>query len=375
MIVGIMSMQRILNYGSFMQALALKTIIESLGHEVKFIDYHPGIFVGDRKVLSKRIKHNKEHIKYLVKSSAFVMSLKRRCKKNSIGIHKAFLDCYGMLGFDDVYSFKSDVDILVIGSDEVFNCLQTNPNVGYAPELFGKHSKANKLISYAASFGSTTLKGLENYGVKKEISVLLKEFDKISVRDKNSAALIKTLCGYEPEQHLDPVLVGDIENREWKRIDREKYLVVYGYGNRFTEEEGQAIQRFAKDKGLQMIAIAGKQDFCDEYVQCRPDEVITYIKDAAYVITDTFHGSIFSAICHKQFVTFCRRKDNVKEGQASNEEKLIDMFNKVGLADRLIDSPDEIEKVIDKSIDYERVDDIRRKECARTISYLKANLN
>ena len=65
--------------------------------------------------------------------------------------------CKHYLNITDEYHYQVPTDVLIIGSDEVFNCLQTNADVGYSLELFGKNHKSKKLISYAASFGNTTL--------------------------------------------------------------------------------------------------------------------------------------------------------------------------------------------------------------------------
>ena len=106
-------------------------------------------------------------------------------------------------------NYQADVDLLVIGSDEVFNCLQSNPEVGYSLELFGKNSRAGKVVTYAASFGNTTLKRLEEFGKAQEVGECLKQLDEISVRDQNSFALVETLSGRTPEKHLDPVFLYD----------------------------------------------------------------------------------------------------------------------------------------------------------------------
>ncbi|MCE2266893.1 hypothetical protein GPX15_05810 [Streptococcus thermophilus] len=85
------------------------------------------------------------------------------------------------------------LDCLIVGSDEVFNCIQKNPNVGYSLELFGKDNNAKRLISYAASFGNTTLDKLQAYAKDREISTYLKRFDAISVRDSNSGEIVKKI--------------------------------------------------------------------------------------------------------------------------------------------------------------------------------------
>ena len=94
----------------------------------------------------------------------------------------------------------------MIGSDEVVNCIQDNSNVGFAPELFGAGHQANRLISYAASFGNTTLESLKKYQVADQVAQRLRAVDALSVRDENSRKIVQELIGKDPVCHLDPVL-------------------------------------------------------------------------------------------------------------------------------------------------------------------------
>ncbi|MGO5421344.1 polysaccharide pyruvyl transferase family protein [Mediterraneibacter faecis] len=373
--VAIMSMQRILNYGSFMQALSLKTMVESLGHEVIFVDFHPGLTVDGRKSTKQIFRFYKNKLNSAVKNNALARKiLKKRLGQNTSEVYGKFRECYNLLGLSDKYIFSYNADVLIIGSDEVFNCLQSNSKVGYAKELFGYKAKSKTIISYAASFGSTTLEGLKKYNLSDEVGAMLKRLDRISVRDRNSEQLIIELCGRTPDVHLDPVLVGNIENMPWRNIEQSGYVAVYGYKNRFTSEEADAIQRFAHSKGLFTLSIAEEQSFCDKNIVCRPDEIISYIKKADYVITDTFHGSIFSVICHKQFVAFCRRKNDTEKSYSTNEEKLGDMLERIGLLPRMINKVSELEEVIDKGIDYTLADEIRCLERGKALGYLSENL-
>ena len=372
--VAIMSMQRIINYGSFMQAFALKNIVESLGHEVFFVDFHPGLTVENRESIKEVFNFYLNNLKTIIKNNRLFKKVVLRSSTERLPAKtNEFKECYKLLGFDEKCKYSYKADVLIIGSDEVFNCLQANPRVGYSKDLFGHKARAEKVISYAASFGSTTLDGLEKYNIKDQITHMLKRFNNISVRDNNSEFIIRQLCGTSPYIHLDPVLVGNIENMPWKKIKRRGFVAVYGYKNRFTLEEAESIQQFAKSRGLKTLAIAEEQSFCDENIVCRPDEMISYIEMADYVITDTFHGSIFSVIYHKQFVAFCRRKDNC-DNQSTNEEKLTDLFDRLNLRERLIENPKEIEIIIDNAIDYDSVDAIRKNERERTLKYLKDNL-
>ena len=361
--IGIISMQRVLNYGSFMQALSLKRILESLGHEVIFVDYKNDVKVQNRNLRGKTI-HKCKKIKSSVKSI-----IKNLLKKNRLTEKEhAFYDFYNMLGMSQKKQYRKKVDVLLIGSDEVFNCLQDSDNVGFSMELFGKNSKAKKLISYAGCFGNTTYKRLKEFKVEKIVAKYLAGFDAISVRDKNSFETVKALIGKEPVCHLDPVFVGDLETLPWKETKEKDYMAVYGYSERFTEEEKQKIKDFAQKHNLKTVALCEKQDFCDEFVRASADEIISYFKNAKYVITETFHGTLFSVITHRPFVTIVRETINNSYG---NAEKLNDLLTRVGVEDRKIVDLNALEETMLKPIDYEQIDALRRAERERTIQYLK----
>ena len=155
---GIMSMQRICNYGSFLQAYGLKKILEELGCKVEFVDYHVGDCLlrsdgsGIKRKLTKAVEVFKCHAPLRDKFS-FIKYKNNYAKKH-----------YPILGINQEMNYLPELDLLVIGSDEVFNCIQNNANVGYSPELFGADNRAKRLISYAASCGNTTLEKLESWG-------------------------------------------------------------------------------------------------------------------------------------------------------------------------------------------------------------------
>ena len=359
--IGILSMQRILNYGSFFQAYSLKTLLESLGHEVCFVDYKVGWTIDT-------IEHyktvNLPHLRMLKRMILHPYKYGRQ--KREI-LYDYFTPCYNMLGLTKGYHFREKVDVLVIGSDEVFNCLQKNPDVGYSLELFGKKNRAKKLISYAASFGDTTLERLKQYDVEKEISLYLKRFNALSVRDKNSAKIVKELCGISPFQHFDPVLVGSLEKMEWKDCGINNFMIVYGYYHRFSKEEGNAIMAFAKEKGLKVF-VCQSQIFGDETISCRPDEILNFFAKAKYVVTDTLHGTIFSVLYHKPLAVFCRTP---KDEDYSNENKLDDLVGKLKLRNQLVIDPDKLGEILCHEIDYDEIDRIRESERERTLSYLR----
>lgn len=373
--VGIISMQRVCNNGSFLQAYGLKKLIESLGHEVIFVDYEVG------KPIIQSFADKKTYYKLKLRNS--IIKLFLTCKwlrwvlpegyKQIIREREGYKKIIKQyLNITDKTNCHSLVDVIVIGSDEVFNCTQINPEVGFSPELFGANQKADKVITYAASFGNTTLQKLKDLGLTENIKQYLKELSSISVRDRNSESVVYNLLGSKPEVNLDPVLMYDfMPTIEDKKL-RKDYIVVYAYRSRITAEEAAEIKAFAKQQGKKLISVSGQLDFCDEHIVVNPFECLNVYRHADYVITDTFHGTIFSIINRKKFVTLIRKSKGSSYG---NQEKLQDLLNRLGLQERSYsyDSDNLSERIL-SDIDYESVFKIINTERTHTMDYLKNQL-
>lgn len=373
--IGIMTMHRIKNYGSYLQAYGLKKMCEELGGEVVFVDYKiedpvdvQGTFKG-----TALYKVARKIVRFIRKSKRKFLSAR---KEKIITPFEQFISDFSAkyipsLGVSKKKCYRTNVDILIIGSDEVFNCTQ-GQGVGFSRELFGLNNSAKKVISYAASFGNTTFEKLKKYNIADEVGELLNNFYKISVRDKNSEDIVYSLIGEKPELHMDPVLMYDFSKDIIDKHTLKDYIVVYAYNKRITKVEGEKIRAFAEKNHKKLIAISGNQEFCDEYVFSEPLEILSYFKHADYIITDTFHGTIFSIINHKKFATIVRRDENA-EGYG-NQEKLMYLLESLGLQDRIVTELSEIEKTISRPINYDIIDEILQKERVRTKKYLKSQI-
>ncbi|MDB2116097.1 polysaccharide pyruvyl transferase family protein [Clostridium paraputrificum] len=365
--VGILSMQRIFNYGSFLQAYGLKSILEELGCKVEFVDYHPGdclIRSGEGTGLKRKISKVLEVFKYNapLKEKLRFIKYKKNYAKNY----------YPYLGVSEKMNYAPSLDLLVIGSDEVFNCVQNNTNVGFSPELFGEGNNAKRVISYAACFGNTTIEKLEKYNVKNQVSNWLLKMNAISVRDNNSRKIVIELTGKEPEYNLDPVLAYDFNSKCQEiptTIQDTDYMILYGYSGRFSKEECKKIREYADSKRLKVFCIGGVQDCCDKFIDCNPFEVIAYFQHADCVVTDTFHGTILSIITHRDFATIIRSKGY------GNSEKLSDLLKCLKLTNRILDNLESLEDIFNNYISYEITDSIIKNERKHTYDYLEKQIN
>ncbi len=368
MLVGVMTMHRVPNYGSFLQAYSLKRMIESLGHDVVFVDYHVEPDVEHKGDAVEMIRCGVRRLRQELKATSLGHAARKIVKGDKPSPESVMFSCNGMLGVTERRRYNTKCEVLVIGSDEVFNCLQLGPNVGYSLELFGRRANARKMVSYAASFGNTTFEKLERYGVAEEVGDCLERFDEISVRDLNSAAIVERLTGETPQMHFDPVLVSGIESEDWAPCNESGFVALYGYAFRFSEEECREALEFAHSRRLELIAIGEDQPIRDRHVRCRPDQVLSYFRAADYAVTDTFHGTIFSVVTHTPFVTIPRFDKN---GQGGNVQKLTTLLEGLGLAKRRIVSMNELNDVLSSEMDFKLPDEIRRDEAQKSREYLK----
>jgi hypothetical protein len=371
--VGIMSMQRIHNYGSTLQAYSLRRLIEEAtpGARVSFLDYRPGrVLVEDSAVPTSKVGRILAKVReYNAVDAPLVDRLRFFDHKRAYGSRY-----FESVGIPTTPNHDLHVDCQVIGSDEVFNCVQANSNVGYARDLFGHGSPAPRLISYAASFGNTTLAKIRAAGIEDELAQDLTRFDALSVRDGNSRSIVRELTGREPLLHVDPALSYDLladQRVPKRRLHADPYLIVYGYSGRLTPQENASLRDYARRIGARILTFGGVQECGDAFVECSPFELLAYFRDAVGIVTDTFHGTIFSIINHRPFATIVRAST---AGGYGNEEKLKFLLETFGLSSRRLNGAEAIDQLLSAPLDTGAIDATLASERASTRNYLAANV-
>ena len=356
--VGILSMQEVKNYGSFLQAFSLKKNVEALGHECEFVNIIPGRQIGEFKL-------SRWHKLHLLVERLWGWDFVKRLKtiyKFQTRFSKEFLPCLGVKK-----GMKAGhCDVVVIGSDEVFNCAQKTW-FGFSPQLYGEGLDADKVITYAASFGATTIEKLSKLRLKDEVARMLrKNFVHLSVRDENSKAVVEELTENEPDMHVDPVLIYDYTAYMPEEKRKADYIIVYSYPGRISDkQEIAAIKAFASKKKLRLLSIGHYFPWCDDVVVPTPFEVLAYFRDAAYVVTDTFHGSVFSIKYNKKFCTIVREMNN---------QKLTWLLRQFGLESRIVSDLKLLEVTIEAEINYMPVNQKIAIEKNRAKEYLANSL-
>ena len=242
---------------------------------------------------------------------------------------------------------------------------------GYTLQLYGRVLNAKKVVSYAGSFGHTRYEQLVQLGIDKEIGETMKTMVAISVRDQNSYDIVEKLTGIKAEMHLDPVLIYGYEKEiaERKVNYPEKYMVVYSYQGRINDKrEIKEIVSFAKEQKLKLISIFCRYDWCDEaIIPETPFDVLGWFKDAEYVVTDTFHGTIFSIITGRKFVTILRY---------TNRQKITSLLLDFDLKYRLIPFNYEqlLMSILNRDVDLMSISRILYIERQNSILYLRGRM-
>lgn len=356
--ICILSMQAVDNYGSVLQAYSLKKILKSLGHSVSFIDIKRG---------------EDEHLNTLCvaddiqEEGKTTFTEKVKGKLNRMQLHKSFEKFRKMYLNNDTSDCELKFDLCIIGSDEVFNCMQKS-KWGFSPQLFGDVRCADKVITYAASCGFTNVDMLSGE-MKKAISSAMSNLSAISVRDVNTAIFVKALSKEHTIFNLDPVAIGDfseeIKERDCSRKLPKQYCIVYSYQDRMNEPWiKNSIKSYCDKHNLIPIAPFGRQSWIKSCGYLSPFELLTAFNCADAIVTDTFHGTIFGAKFGRRLAVIIRD---------SNRNKLLDLIQRMGIEKHIIREGDDLESVLKQELDRKIIDDFLLQERDSALRYLGEN--
>jgi len=356
-------MQRVHNYGSFLQSYALKKILENMGHNVIFVDIECSSYQSvakQKEGLSRKLGKLKYLDKYLLKRIQY--------SKKNIQLNQVFLDVQKRyLDIAEEKCTAGGCDAVLVGSDEIFNC-EPNSKWGVTGQRFGDIKDVSIVFSYAASCGYTQAKDV-SHDDAEVIGKALQKMKVISVRDNNTADFVKFFSGKMPEMNLDPVLIYDFKEELniglYEGVPNYAYMAVYAYHNRIEDvEEIKAIKAYAKKHRLKTIAIGGSLPWCDEFAIISPFQVLAYFKKARCIVTDTFHGTIIAAKYNKPLAVLIRD---------SNANKLGDLLERIDIKNHCVTDILVIDKVLD-AVDYKNCNEIVKQEQKHAIAYLDSNI-
>lgn len=368
--IGILTLPLHTNYGGILQAYALQTVLERMGHEVCLIEKR-------RKpmrlplwktplVYGKRIARN-------LMGHPFPIFYEQKINREMPIIRQntdQFINKYIKLRFVDDFSEikKTDFDAIVVGSDQVWRPKYFH-EIEHAFLDFTKGWNI-KRIAYAASFGTDeweyTMEQTERCGE------LLRHFDAVSVREDSGVTLCHAHIDVEAQHVLDPTML----------LAKEDYIQLFENANTpkskgnllnyildEAPEKLALIDKIAKEKDLVSFRVNSKVEnreaSLQERIQPSVEQWLRGFYDAEFVITDSFHACVFSILFNKPFIAVGN-----KDRGMSRFTSLLSMF---GLEKRLLTSSFyNIEQI--ENIDWSKVNAILKDKVCTSIKLLTTNL-
>lgn len=356
--IGIVTQPLHANYGGVLQNYALQQVLKRMGHEVWTLDYwkYDWLNWADmawRVLAHKMLGHQVKFGRTPAEQRQFEVPLRRFVNKNMS------LTTPRTKRFSKKTVQKYALEALVVGSDQVWR-----PIYNYdVSDCFLKFAQglSVKRVAYAASFGTDAWEFTD--AQTSECAALAKQFDGISVREKSGVGLCKDHLGVSAVHVLDPTLLLQAEDYAalCKDIPQRKPFI-FAYILDKSEDKINSIQRFAEQRGLPYyIKSADSGVSMEDSIELW----LSYFRDAAFVITDSFHGTAFSINFNKDFYVY----GNAQRGNS----RFDSLLNQLGLQDRVI--KEQILKETESHIDWNNVNKLKALAVTDSIKWLTQKLS
>lgn len=321
--IGIVTQPLSKNYGGILQNYALQQFLKSLGHtpytlEVGKFTWVDWIFSNAKILVKKLLGYKTRFIKFPNTKHKQVSPLRQFVATNidSIVIANRRLS-------EDIV-IQNNLGALIVGSDQVwrprFNRYITDMFLGFADKL------PVKRIAYAASFGTSQWEYTRRQ--TRKCGALAKTFNAISVREDSAVGLCKKYLNVDATHLLDPTLLLSASeyNKLLNDIPSKGASLLFAYILDVTEEKIQYVKLYSEKMGLTpIIKSAGDDIKPDDSIE----EWLSYFRDSKYIITDSFHGMVFSIIYSKDFLLF----PNAQRGA----DRFLSLLNTLQINDVIAD--------------------------------------
>lgn len=368
--IGILTLPLHTNYGGILQAYALQTALERMGHNVVVFDtkktlkeplsplvYAKRLGYKLLKDRSTRIMHERHH------NRTFPIIAQHTQRFAEKYINRYIIE--SLLKID-----KNDFDAIIVGSDQIWRPIYfCTPFKAKAENAFLDFTKGwnIKRISYAASFG------VEHWEYSEDETLVCREaiskFDAVSVREDIAVRQCQEYFGVSAQHVLDPTMLLDKEDYIsliLKEEEPKSKGSLFEYILDLSPEKKNIIDAVAKKTNLLPFAVKpSDKGQLEERVYPSVTAWLRAFMDAEFVVCDSFHGVVFSIIFNKPFIVI----GNEKRGMA-RFSSLLKMYS---LEARMISSISQID-ICEKTIDWENVNNIRKRLQAESLGFLCSNL-
>lgn len=341
--IGILTWYYGMNHGAKAHVYALQEVLTQAGHDVYVIKYRGfKSFLLEKKWISGNdFEETIEKIKYRI-------FFNRESKKYKLTRRV----------FDGKQIDKIGFDRIILGSDEIFNLYHPITKNDFL--YFGVGIKNTKLITYAVSCGLMGVNDQYPASVKES----LYRINDLSVRDYHSARIICNNIGINPPVVLDPTLLMDFSFEKSHNCRENGYLLIYGFKD--LDGYSKDIMEFARKKDLKIISVGKEYSWASKsFHAITQKQWYQSFQHASYVITDSYHGTIFAIKCKKEFAIV---------GSFEKTSKLQGLLEQVGISRGFWEKRTSLEKYFENKIDYDKVRSEILKKREQSLEFLHQSL-
>lgn len=375
----IITMHKVKNYGSALQAWALQETIQKMGLDVKIVDYlYPNQYYFSHVPQTPVVRHSVLKKISLSKLSCYFKKKYLYKHKRQTALfqkfwQKNFLLTQPYSSPEELQSNPPKADFYITGSDQVWN-----PNTMYGDPVFFLDfgDKETKRIAYAASFGSNVIP--PKY--KNLYTRYLNAYNHIGIRERNGVDIVASLTGKSGSLVCDPTLLQTKEDYKVLaddsivKVNRPyllAYILDYAYNPRPAIDI--VIEKVSEKLGLHVVYLLcgntnGYKLGSTTFSGVGPNEFVSLFRNASFVVTSSFHGTVFSLIHEKPFYAVLPAD--------KTDSRIASLLLTVGLLDRGIRANEEV--VIgnseDMSIDYSKINPALNELRNSSLCYLKNSL-
>lgn len=384
--IGIITFHFAYNCGAVLQCLALSEKLKQLGHEVCVINYQPWYHKNRYTPLKNPIYYAKKRAQRRPEGDTVVRQTLRGAKgfaqvvyswrnyKKFASINKYFTTfAKDYLNQTKVYrtieQLQTDApkcDVYISGSDQLWNAKITEGVIDPAYLLeFGSDDIKKITYSMGVSFKHMT-QPLE------AIKPSLMKLDAISLRERDSFDVIKELTENQVDMHVDVDPTFLLRREEYdkyiptKELNDEPFILTYTMPDESQPKVYNAAKMLSEKTGIKVIDVSGNPQNANKKVEdnriCGPAEFLWYVKNATYVVTNSFHGTAFSVNFGKDFVTI---------PHSITGYRVTEILDKVGLGMRYASNGPAAVKCFDNPIDFDKTQALLDELRQASIEYLK----
>ena len=363
--ISIVTFHNTSNFGATLQCVALFNYLKEKGCAVEVVNYLPK-YVRDKKSVTKelrRIHGSKNVIKAVVKGLVYLSYfsvIKRRdnCFEKFIDANINLT-----LPYYDGKQIENNpprADVFICGSDQIWNPALTGNR--FDEVFFLKYASGRK-YAYGVSLGELDIELHET-----ELRTLTEGFEKVTVREKSVAKRLSKAIQKDVGVVLDCTLLLDKNNysKMERKVDiiRDPYVLLYNMQN--STLSTQLAKKLADEYSLSIIDISpnlfSRIDNSHKLIDIGPSEFLNLIRNARFVVTNSFHGTVFSIIYEKNFYSVAHSKRSAR---------VLDLLDTLNLSDRMINNIDDLDS---SPIDYVAVNSTLNTIRQRSYNYINGIL-